>query len=160
MAGMIESPASQQPQQDPQVTQGVQRIAIAAMKAIHTPQIASGLLQTMHAAQNPAAAIAQASAMVARGLNEKAGGKIPKELYMPALKKIVLMVAELAVSAKLFPVTKQVLQQAMAILMQMKAKSDQAAQQGQPPGQQLGQPPAQPAPAPDAVAPVAQPTGA
>lgn len=141
--GLLKTAAPQQAA--PDIAQGVQRLVIAATKAIHTPQISSALLDSMHAAPDPATGIAKAAAMVAQGLRQKAGGNIPPELAGPALKKIVLLVAELAVSVKLFPVTKQVLVQAMQMLMQMKAQAgqQQGAQPAQPP-QPTPQAPTQP----------------
>jgi len=133
-----QAPGGKLPPHKPANPQDVQRVVIAATKAIHEQALSQRLIQLMKAAGNPVKAIAQATLTVMQGIWEKSRGTIPPEALFPAGVQVAQLVGELAQAAKLFQVTPQLIKAAVRMAVMMFAK--------QPDSQPAAQLAAQPAP--------------
>lgn len=141
MAGIIQQ--AQAPQKaDPQV---VQRLVIAAMKILHTPQLSQQFLTMMKQAGDPAKAIATVTILVMKQLVEKSKG-LPSNAIVPAGIQVMKLVADLGATAKLFKVTPELMVQALQVVrQQMGPELKQQAQPAQVAPQAAAQPAQQPA---------------
>lgn len=117
---------------NPQAPKSVMdRIIVAAMKMLHTPQMTAQFIRMMKVVKDPATALAQATIFAMKTLYDQAKG-IPPTAIMPAVQQILMMLGEIADAAKLFPVDKETLQRAFQMIVQ------RIQQQGQGSGPQRG----------------------
>lgn len=149
-----------QPSQQAQprvLTPEVHRIVIAAKKTLAQPAIAQQIVAMMKGG-DPATAIAKATIFFLRQLLSQVKGQMPAApMIISAAQEIIVDIARLGASAKLFPFSKELVGQAARLAIQIFQQQMQA-RGAQPPAVQP-QPAAQPAqPAPAAQSPMPAPT--
>lgn len=141
MGGMPEGevPAKEpaaQPGPEDKATETYRRLVLASMKVIYTKEITGELVAMMKAgAENPAEGVAQAASTVLGLLAERVNGIDPKAVYA-VTPPVVMLLMELAGTAKLFKPTPEILQQ--AIQMVGAQAGQQAPEQEQAPAEQPG----------------------
>ena len=117
-----ERPAQQQPAQpgqggapSPQDQEAYDRLVASSMKILYDDPTHQGILKTLQAgAKNPEQVLAQVVVMIVTELDRKAGGKIPKNIILPAAEEIIAMIAELAAKAGFFQADEKMIQRALA----------------------------------------------
>jgi hypothetical protein len=147
MPGLINQAQAAQPV-DPQI---IQRIQMAAMKALNQPDIEQQIVTLVKSSQDPVQGLAQALLFLMQALYKKSNGTMPKTSVGPAAMQVVGMIAKMCRAAGVLQdVTPQILKQAMAAALQMlqrQAPAQPAAPAGAPnaapPGAPLNAPTAQ-----------------
>lgn len=140
MAGILGT--TMQPPAQPaagQMQMALERVVMAALKVIHTPQISQQLIQMMQKAGDPATGIAQATYLIMSQLYEKSNHTIPPQILLHAAAVVMREIGVVGQTARLFQMTPALGQQALQILVKLYQQGVQAAQQG-------AAQPAQPAP--------------
>ena len=144
------------PQQGQQPTdkeqENYKKVVLAGLKILYSDETHQGVMKLLQSAadEGPAVAIASVAAMVITQLDDKAGGKIPEDVILPAAAEILTEVARLASAAGVFEVDESVIKEAMTQLTQVLAmKYSGGGQESQPGGQ-----PQQPAGPDQGAAPV------
>lgn len=125
-------------QQPDQKIMGMYKVLeLAAAKKIYDPQASKGLVQTMKAAGDPAAAVAHATVIVLDDLRQAVAQKIPPQMVDAVAPAVVAMLCDLANAAGLFKATPAIVQKAVALIKQNRqqparpaAQPAQAAQSG------------------------------
>ena len=107
-----------QPQaaQDPKAFAIYRKLLIAGMKIVHDQAVTPQLIAMMKGA-DPAQGIARATSVVLTQMKEKIQGANPNVVYAAA-PAIAAMVADLGRAAGIFQPTRQLLQQAVQIIVQ------------------------------------------
>lgn len=110
----------------------IQRIGLAVVKLVHTPQVSDHLLKMMAPLkQAPAQALAMAAAFIAKAIRDKAQGMTP-QMAGPLIGIAIREIAEIAKAAKLFDANDAMQKEAMQIIAQGAKQPSQAQAQGQP----------------------------
>lgn len=138
--GQPPAPQQEQPQVQPQGggDVNVDRVVMAASKALHKPEVMQQIIQMVRSAKNPAAGIAQALVMLMTRLYEISKGSMPQEVIVPAGQQIAKMIADICEAGGVVKVTPEMLQQAVSMAAAMalqrqgvdEAKAKELASQG------------------------------
>lgn len=80
-----------------------EKVVLAGAKVLYDDQTHDAIMQTLQAGKdNPARALSNVVSNIITQLNEKAGGKIPQQVILPAASELLSMVTELAEASGLF----------------------------------------------------------
>lgn len=113
------APAGAQPDQE-----AYQRVVIAGGKVLYQPEILKKILALIKSAPNPAAGLAQATALIIKQLVQASKGTMPQSVQIPAAKEIMKMIAEMAQQAGIIQDANAALQQAQQIIAKSVMKSN------------------------------------
>ncbi len=104
----------------PEAEQGVRRVVMAGMKAIYDERVSAQIVNALRSeADEPAKALAQATAMLVLGLYEKSGGKMPKGYLIPAAQILLRVVADFATRLEIFQIDQAVAMQASQMVVKV-----------------------------------------
>ena len=154
----------------PEDQEAYDRVVMAGIKVLSGKKSNASIMKMLEQqADDPAKALAEAASVIMLQLDDKAGGKIPEGVILPAAAEILEEVAEFAQKSGTFAVEQTVVDQATELMITRLAQEygvdkaetqaflDSADQQTKDMAEAKGKPAGNPAPAP-APAP-AQPAG-
>lgn len=136
---------------NPQLKDAYQRVVMAGMKALYSPQTRKTLMEGLSRKGDPAIIVAQEVAGLVKMLDGKANMKIPKEVIIPAAVTLMLDLFKFMEEAGKLKPDEEMVKRGMAVLteilfreyQQMESMMQQGQQQPQQPAMQ---PPQQPMP--------------
>ena len=133
---------------NPQDADALHRVVLAGMKLMYDPKIFPMFKQALEAGGPLPQVLASQAAGLFKILMDKSGGKIPKQITIPAATMLMMEMADFMRKAKLANPSEKDIQAAVQILIKLLVKVFTGGQPaGQPaPGAVPGQP-AAPAPA-------------
>ena len=106
------------------------RLVAACMKALYDEKMNQNIMQILKAgAKNPEQTLAQVVVMLISAMDQKAGGKIPRNIILPAAEEVMALVGELAQKAGYFQVDDDMLGRALAAAIAQFAKKYGAKQE-------------------------------
>jgi len=97
----------------------VDRVVMAASKALHQPEVMKQIIEMVRAAKSPAAGIAQALVMLMTRLYEISKGTMPEDVLVPAGQEIAKMIADICEAGGVLKATPEILQQAVSMAAAM-----------------------------------------
>ena len=102
----------------PQSQEAYDRVVAAGMKVLYEDPTHAKIMQMLKAgSDSPEQTLAQVVVLIVSQLDAKAGGKIPRNVIIPAASELIALVAELAQKAGFFQVDDKMIQRALAIAM-------------------------------------------